>query len=232
MKTRLRSINQIVEEQVQKWQRLRPTFKPEKPSPPVITVSREAGSGGRILARQIAEDLGFDLFHQEVMHEMAKSSNVSARLLETLDEKGITTLEDWINSLVHDRHLWPDQYLKHLLKVIGTIERHGSAVLVGRGANFVLPAERCFKVRVIAPKEFRINQVAEDFSMSKDAATTRVIQTDANRKSFIRKYFNADIADPINYDLLINTGSLTLEAAAAAVKAGFAVWRKTRPGGA
>jgi cytidylate kinase len=227
MKTRVRNINQIVEEQMQKWQLLQPTVKAEKTSPPVITLSRQAGSGGNTLAKKIAEDLGFDLFHQEVIHEMAQSSKVSARLLETLDERGVSILEDWINSLVHEKHLWPDQYLKHLLKVIGTIDRHGAAVLIGRGANFILPKNRRFRVRVVAPKDYRIGLVAKGFKVSKDTASARVNQTESNRKTFIRKYFNADIADPINYDLTINTGELSIEAASAAVKAGFSHWRKS-----
>ena len=73
---------------------------------------------------------------------MAESAHVSVQLLETLDEKGATMLEEWISSLVDSRHLWPDQYLQHLMKIIGTIGKHGRAVVVGRGANFVLPPEK------------------------------------------------------------------------------------------
>jgi cytidylate kinase len=59
----------------------------------VITISREPGSGGNILAKLLAEKLDFDLFCQEVVHEIAKSALVSARILETLDEKGDSVLE-------------------------------------------------------------------------------------------------------------------------------------------
>ena len=62
-----------------------------------------------------------DLFHQEVLHKMAASAKVNATLLGTLDERALNTLENWIASLVHERHLWPDQYLQHLMKVIGII---------------------------------------------------------------------------------------------------------------
>jgi len=42
-------------------------------------------------------------------------------------------------------------------------------------------------------------------------ARRRIIRTEPDRRAFIRKYFNADIADPRNYDLTINTGTLTIE---------------------
>jgi cytidylate kinase len=142
---------------------------------------------------------------------MAKRAEVSEQLLATLDEKGLSILEDWIASLVNDRHLWPDQYLQHLMNVIGTIGKHGRAVVVGRGANFILPPQQRFRVRITAPQRLRIDNVAHDFNLSPDEAKRRVIKTESNRKAFVRKYFNADIADPTNYDLVLNTQTLSVD---------------------
>lgn len=213
MKTKTRSIQQIIEEQVQKWNIMRTEKREEKADIPVITISREAGSGGQLVAKGIAKRLGFDLFHREVIQEMAESAQVNSRLLETLDEKGLSMLEDWVSSLVHERHLWPDQYLQHLMKVIATIGRHGRAIIVGRGANFVLPPEKRFRVRIVAPQELRVQNVARDLDIPVDEAKRRVIRTNSDRRAFIRKYFNADISDPINYDLVINTETLSVDAA-------------------
>ncbi len=206
----MKSIPQIVEEQVHRWQIQQQEKPEEKAIVPVVTISREPGSGGRIVAQNLAARLGFEVFHQEVLHEMAKRAEVSEQLHATLDERGLSILEDWISSLVHDRHLWPDQYLQHLMNVIGTLGKHGRAVVVGRGANFVLPPEQRFRVRITASQKRRIENVARDFNLSPDEAKRRVIKTESNRKAFIRKYFNADIADPTNYDLVINTGTLSV----------------------
>jgi len=213
MKTKTRSIQQIIEEQVKKWNIMRTEKRKEKADVPVITISRESGSGGRLVAKGIAKKLDFDLFHREVIQEMAKSAQMSSSLLETLDEKGLSILEDWISSLVYERHLWPDQYLQHLMKVIATIGKHGKAVIVGRGANFVLPPERRFRVRIVAPLELRVQKVALDSDIPVDEAKRRVLRTDSDRSAFVRKYFNADISDPINYDLVINTEILSVNAA-------------------
>jgi len=213
MKTKTRSIQQIIEEQVQKWNIMRTEKREEKADIPVITISREAGSGGQLVAKGIAKRLGFDLFHREVIQEMAESAQVNSRLLETLDEKGLSMLEDWVSSLVHERHLWPDQYLQHLMKVIATIGRHGRAIIVGRGANFVLPPEKRFRVRIVAPQELRVQNVARDLDIPVNEAKRRVIRTNSDRRAFIRKYFNADISDPINYDLVINTETLSVDVA-------------------
>lgn len=207
----MKSISQIIEEQVHRWQIQQKEKPQEKAIVPVVTISREPGSGGRIVAQNLADRLGFEVFHQEVLHEMAKRAEVSEQLLATLDERGLSILEDWISSLVHDRHLWPDQYLQHLMNVIGTIGKHGRSVVIGRGANFILPPEQRFRVRITAPQRLRIKNVARDFNLSPDEAKRRVIKTESNRKAFIRKYFNADIADPTNYDLVINTETLSVD---------------------
>ena len=213
MKSKTRSIMQIVDEQARRWQLLKQEPKAETVAVSMVTVSREPGSGGRLIAKGLAEKLGLDLFHQEVIHEMAESAHVSTRLLDTLDEKGLNTLENWISSLVDSRHLWPDQYMQHLLKVIGTIGRHGRAVIVGRGANFVLPADKRLAVRIIAARELRIANVSRDFGVSRDEAKRRIMRTEADRRAFVRKYFYADIADPLNYELVINTGNMAMDQA-------------------
>jgi cytidylate kinase len=214
MKPKVRSIEKIVDEQIQKWQISRAQPAARQAPAPVVTISREPGSGGRILARQVAEKHALDLFHREVIHGVAASAKVSRQFLETLDEKSLSVLEDCVNSLVHERHLWPDQYLQHLMKVIGTIGKHGRAVIVGRGANFILPPEGRIRVRVVAPLEQRVANVASTFGVAAEEARRRIIRTESDRRAFIRKYFNADIADPINYDLVLNTEILSIQTAA------------------
>ena len=210
MRAKARSIEQIIEEQVQRWKITRTEEKKKDERISVITISREAGSGGNILAKQLSDQLEFDLFYQEFIHNMAESARLSVRLIETLDEKGASVLEEWISSIVDKRHLWPDRYLQHLMKIIGTIGKHGQAVIVGRGANFVLPPEKRLSVRVIAPLKKRLRNVSQKFSVSVDEARPRVLKTDSDRKAFIKKYFNDDIRHPLNYDLIINTGTLSI----------------------
>jgi cytidylate kinase len=218
MKAKIRSMEQIVEEQVKHWQMKSVPEKKEEEVISVITISREPGSGGNILAERLSEQLNFNLFYQHFIHSMAESAHVSVRLLETLDEKGVSVLEEWIDSLVDKHHLWPDQYLQHLMKILGTIGKHGRAVIVGRGANFLLPPTKRLSVRVIAPLDTRIKNVSREYDVTVEEAKTRVLKTESDRKAFIKKYFNDDIRDPLNYDLIINTGALSIDDAANAVK--------------
>jgi cytidylate kinase len=103
------------------------------------------------------------------------------------------------------------------LKVISTIGKHGQAVIVGRGANFILPPDEKFSVRVVAPLEVRIQNVTGWHNVSIEKAKQRVIQRESKRRAFIRQSFNADISDPNNYDLIINTNRMGIESAVEAV---------------
>ena len=217
MKPKTRSIEQIIEEQVRRWQIIQTEEKKADERISVITISREPGSGGNILGERLSQQLQFDLFYQEFIHQMAESAHVSVRLLETLDEKGASVLEEWISSLVDKRHLWPDRYLQHLMKIIGTIGKHGRAVIVGRGANFVLPPEKRISLRVISPLETRIRNVSQAFGAAAAEARSRILKTESDRKAFIKKYFNEDIQNPLNYDVIINTEDLSVDDAVNAV---------------
>ena len=213
MIARKRSIDQIVDEQVKKWGFEHREKTERSAAITMVTISREPGSGGKLIAKGIAERLDFDLFHQEMIHEMALSAKVSSRVLESLDEKGLSMLDDWVSAVIKQQHLWPDEYLQHLLKVVSTIGRHGNAVLVGRGANFILPAEKTLRLRVIAPAAFRAQKVAAAFDLPQKQAEQRILNTDSDRRAFVRKYFHKEISDPINYDLVINTETVQIEEA-------------------
>ena len=97
----------------------------------------------------------------------------------------------------------------------------GNVIIVGRGANFVLPRERIFKVRIIAPMELRIKYFMDDRGYTKAEAEQYVVKTENNRKAFVRKYFNADIADPAHYDIIINTEKISMAAATESIIVAF-----------
>jgi cytidylate kinase len=218
MKMKARSVQQIVQDEVHRWQfaHAEPQKIPELLS--VITISREPGSGGNILAERLGDELGYDVYHQKILHRLAESTHLSTSFLEHLDEKGLSPFQNYIYSTADRHHFGPDQYLRHLLKIIKSIGNNGRAVIVGRGANFILPPAERFSVRVVAPKQLRIERLSRDFGISMQEAKKRVCRTESDRKAFNQKYFNADVTAPENYDMIINTGRLSIEDAVHCIK--------------
>jgi cytidylate kinase len=218
MDQKKKSIKQFVKEQIKKWERmyLEGDGKTEARIP-VITVSSEPGSGGTIIAQEIAKRLDFDYFNRDIVEGIAESAEIRSSVIDTIEKERLSGIEDFIASLIKDQYLYPGIYLEHLLKVISTIGKHGQAVIVGRGANFILPPDEKFSVRVVAPLEVRIQNVTGWHNVSIEKAKQRVIQRESKRRAFIRQSFNADISDPNNYDLIINTNRMGIESAAEAV---------------
>ena len=206
-----------LEMQLEKWRKEgRVTYRP------CITVSREAGAGGSEICRKLAADLKMDLIGGQIIARIAESANMSEKVVKTLDEKHVTMLDSWITSFFTSRHLWPDVYLQHLIKVIRAgAGEHGNAIILGRGAQFILPPDKVFRVRIIGPQEQRIQNVIRNRGCDYAEAQSYVIKKDNERSAFIMKYFHEDIANPAHYDIVVNTGGLSIDEAAEVIERGY-----------
>jgi cytidylate kinase len=220
-------MDKMVQRQVEKWRKLfdramKQGLKVENfKGGPIITVSREAGAGGSDIARRLAKAIDMDLIGGQIIQHIADSAKMSRRVIETLDEREVTFRETLLSSLFGENRPWPGEFLHHLTRVIGTIGIFGNVIIIGRGANYVLPQEKIFRVRIIAPMELRIKYFMEDRGYTKVEAEQYIVKRDNNRKAFVRKYFNADIADPKHYDIIINTEKISLEGATEAIITAF-----------
>jgi len=91
----------------------------------------------------------------------------------------------------------------------------GSVILIGRGANVVTAKlSNVFHVRLVAPLEKRIEHAHEFYEMSRKAARQFCLRQDLGRKRYLKKYFNAEVEDPLLYHLTLNTGLVSYEQAA------------------
>ncbi len=218
MTLRNRSISELVEQQCRRWQNAAQTIA-ETPRRPVITISREPGSMGFFIARELAKDLGFEFYSGAIIHDVARDSQLRTMVIRSFDEHPRSWLDDLFAMLEKRFNLTSDEYLAHLAKMVGAAGKVGRAVIVGRGANFILPHERCFRVRIIAPLATRIKNVVRATGQDADAARQRIERLESERTEFVRHYFNADIADPNQYDLILNTEHLDVARGVAIVKA-------------
>ncbi|WP_054033749.1 AAA family ATPase [Desulfatitalea tepidiphila] len=212
------SVEQFVNQQIKKWQKLYTADEKKKTAKiPVITVCMEPGAGGCLIGEQIANRLGFDFFHRDMVHRIAESARISTTVVDSLEKERLSGVQDFIASVIKEQYIHPSIYLEHLMKVVGTIGKHGHAVIVGRGANFIIPPKDRFAVRVVAPLEIRIENVSKRFRVPTDVAKQRVLIRENRRRAFIRQSFNADIVDPVHYDMILNTGNMNVDAAVEAV---------------
>jgi cytidylate kinase len=130
-----------------------------------------------------------------------------------IEKERLSKIQDFVSSLLQEQYVYSGDYVQHLTKIVNSLGIIGRAVIVGRGANFILPPEKRFAIRVIAPEEVRVKNVAFHFGVSLAEAKKRIKNRETRRKTFIKNTFHKDIADVGSYDLIINTARLDLQAA-------------------
>ena len=205
-------IEKFINEQVSKLDSRRKKMdEAGMPHLPVITFSRSPGSLGSKIAEGVAKSLEFDFYHREIIMEVARSSDTSPSLIEAIEKERFSGIEDFIASLIRKNYLWPGLYFEHLKIIVDAIGIRGHSVIVGRGANFILPVKRRFSVRTVASFEKRKENIIKEFNASSDKAEKRILKREKLRRDYIQKSFNADVDDPVNYDLVINTGEMNIE---------------------
>ncbi len=180
----------------------------------VITITREYGAGGGEVARKLAETLGWELLDRELLHQAAEVEHVPDAELERLDEKAITMADRF---RLHPPH---QKYLHGLKRAAESAAERGNVVLVGRGARHLL-GERpdTFHLRLVAPKPWRAQRMAELEGWPLEQAVARCTETDRIRDRFTRYFFGERANQPAQYDLVFNTGRVPLDDVVAVVAA-------------
>ena len=180
----------------------------------VIAISREVGSGGAIVARLVAQQLGFKLYDREIITTMAERLQAEVRHVEAMDEQVPSALENILRGAL-ERIPSTASYRRILSELLQEIAAKGKVVILGRGSTVLLP--HALRVRIVAPMDVRVARVAELESLTPAAARKRVEQIDAKRSDFFRVHFKRDVNDPSFYDIILNTERTSLEHAAGLV---------------
>jgi cytidylate kinase len=207
------TIEQFIRQQSEAFEKsLSDKVKSSQPMLPVITISMEPGSGGSLIAKDVAQRLGYRLYSKNLLTAMAHKADVKQQVLEAIENGRPTLFEDFVSSILpKDDYVYKGDYFEQLKDTIFNLAMIGKAVIVGRGANFIIPPEKHFSIRVVAPLEVRIKKIASHYKVTLEAAEKRIANREAKRKAFIKDNFHKNIGDHMHYDLTINTAHLDLE---------------------
>jgi len=188
-----------------------------------VTLSRQAGCGALVVAEKLAQILQsrspkdacpWTVFDRNLMAKVLEDHHLPARLAKYLPEDRMTELQDIMNDLFGLR---PPSWtvVEQTSETILQLAELGSVILIGRGANVItakLP--NVFHVRLVAPLEKRIEHMRESSHLTLAAARKFCLTEDRGRQRYLKKYFKADVSNPLLYHLTINTGLVSYEQAA------------------
>jgi len=173
---------------------------------PVVTLSRDYGSGGREIAQQLAKRLAVPVYDKELLDAVVERSGADPRLLAQLDEKTRGFWDTWILSLLSGENLLEENYRRHLVKVVlGILYTGNGGVIIGRGAHLILAQQDVFRVRITASPETCAERVAKKRAVSPEEARKLVELVNQNRSKFVWDVFKQRLNEPTTFDLTINT---------------------------
>ncbi|MBK9375056.1 MAG: cytidylate kinase-like family protein [Holophagales bacterium] len=190
---------------------------------PVVTVSRQTGAGGNAFGEALCEWLeraqpkgrgSWVVVDKELVDKILEDEALPDRLASWSPEDHLSGVSFVIEELL-GLHRASSRPIQETTETILRLGEMGNVVIVGRGANVILGHRpEAFHVRLVASLESRITNIAELRGTSKKAARAYVEAEDKARRSFIRRTFQADVNDPLLYNLVINVDRVPIDEAA------------------
>ena len=184
---------------------------------PYLLISREKGAGGTAVAQAIGRRLGWQVFDNQIVDQIAQRAKVRRQLIESLDERDQKTIQGIVGQILHPEEIGTPGYLAHLKEIVLALGHQGDVIIIGRGARYLLPTQFGLNVRLVAPIAIRTERIALEQHLTPAAARAQVETADRDRAKLVHRHFGHDIADPLGHDLTINTAELSIEAAAEVV---------------
>lgn len=179
---------------------------------PVITISREFGSGGHSIGKAVAEKLGIPFYDSEIVEHVAEESGLAKEFIE---EKGeyITRLSQvFLNPLrATPEGSEQDKIFRIQADIIKRVAHEGPCVIVGRCADYILEHEEGIdplNVFIHAGESFRKKRIMLRYGQNGIEIEERLKQKDKRRKTYYRFYTDRQWGDYKNYHLNLDSGYL------------------------
>lgn len=202
---------------------------------PVITIRGQYGGGANEIGELIAGKLNIDYVDREIIAGVAERlrrpnasiaekemppSTLLGRIAEAMAKTA--SMGDDIYAGIYSP-LWElplddTDYLSGLKYVVMELAQSQSIVIQGRGSQFILrDFPGALHLLIVAPLAVRVKRVMEKLKIGEEDARNEIARFDGGSREFVKRYFQADILDPLHYDAVINTHHLSIEGAASVI---------------
>jgi cytidylate kinase len=180
--------------------------EPEEDVVAVIAMTREMGSLGKDVAAGLAERLGLEVVHHELVeHDVAGRLGMQESAVHHFLEGSASMLERW--------QIDAQRLSRYTAEEILELAARGNAVIRGWGAVSLLrPVPHVLCVRVYAPMEIRVKRLMQRLGIADaDLARREIERNDASHASTMQRFFAANWEDPALYDIVLNTERVPIE---------------------
>ena len=179
----------------------------------IISIGRQHGSGGREIARLLAQELGIKCYDKEIVDEAAKHSDFSRDLINAYDEKRMSAFMLHAGGYgLNENFRLNMQVVSAQFDAIREIASKGDCIFVGRCADYILrDRSDLVSVFILGDMDERLKCLERRQGLDVATARKKIKEVDKDRSSFYRYYSDQTWGDAQNYDLCINSSKLGVE---------------------
>lgn len=201
----------------------------------VITIARSYGSGGRTLGRMLAEELGVKYYDRELLRLASDDSGINEGLFGKADEKLKSTALFKVAKKAYTGEVIPpdsdefvtnDNLFNYQAKVIKSLAEEESCIIIGRCADYILKdVPNVIRLFCYAPLKDCIEREKKLNALNEKDIVKKIQKIDKHRAEYYKYYTGNEWNDARNYDICINTASMSYEELIKVVKNYITVFR-------
>jgi len=170
----------------------------------IITISRGSFSGGKTLAECLAQKLEYRCIDRDVIVERAAAHGVSHEELRAALDKP----PGFLDRFSHKKYL----YLTLIQAALTEEVKDGRAVYHGNAGHLLLRGGGpVFRVRIIAPMEFRIQMCIDRLKFTRAEAINYIQTMDNDRRRWTQYLYGVDWGNPSLYDVVLNLENIPID---------------------
>lgn len=179
----------------------------------IITISRQYGSGGRLIGEMLANELGYAFYDKELIVKSAEESGFAEEFIKKYEEKqrkgGLVSFYsgNLSNYLTPEDHIWQIQH-----NVIEELVEEGPCVIVGRNSDYVLRnREDALHVFIHADDSIRMERIRAEYGDMAENPAKRIAEVDKSRSKNYKYYTDRYWGEAKNYSISLNSGKFGIE---------------------
>lgn len=185
----------------------------------IINIGRQIGSGGKIIAKKLAEEFQFNFYDKKILNLAAKESGFNEKFFEQNDEKKgfLKSMLHFHLPLISDNSLYPNDFTQEGLykfqsDAILKAADENNCVFVGRTADYILRNHKnVLNFFITSDIEHRMQEISKRHDMTLSESRKYIIQHEEERASYYNFYTGKKWGHSESYDLCINSSRLGLE---------------------
>lgn len=184
----------------------------------LITISREFGSGGRLIGQKLADKLGVPYYDKLLLDRIAEESGFSKEMMEDAEKKAKNSFLYSLASAMGAGEAGPEslslneRFFLAQFDTIRNIASEGSCVIVGRCADYVLRGmPEATNVFVYAEEADKIKRAVEQYGVPENEVKKLMKDTDKARANYYAYHTGRKWGESVNYNLSIDSGYIEID---------------------